>query len=94
MPGRNCTCYNYLLLILFVCLFVCSRWYYLVWELFLRFDYSFSSTSDPRQNSPSDESRTHFRLFIKTFRLSRWVNLELCLDFLPLGFATKLTTYR
>ena len=45
---------------------VCSRCYYLVWELFSCLDYSFWSTSDPRRNLPSDESCTHIQPFIRT----------------------------
>ena len=49
--------------------------------------------SGPRWNLLFGELCTHIRPFIKTLRLFRWINLELRLDLLPLGFVTKLTVY-
>ena len=57
-----------------------------LWLFPLRYERS-------KTESPSDKLRTHIRPSIKILRPFRWVNLELCLDLLPLDFATKLTAY-
>ena len=87
MSSHNRNNNYYLLLTLFVCLFVRS---FLC--TCLRFDYTLWGASGPRCNSPSDKSRTHIQLFIKTLRPSRWINLELRLDLQLLAFVTELSS--
>ena len=52
--------------------------------LFSRSDCTLWSTSGPRRNSLFDKSRTYIWPFIKTLCPSRWINLELRLNLLPL----------